>query len=55
MSQPKFVAVLRIPIYADTEAEAVERIMPYVRDMRVQVEPVVIEAADLREFDRDEC
>ena len=36
MVQPQFVAVIRVPVFADTEDEARSCIDPYVRDMRVE-------------------
>lgn len=38
MDDPKYVAIIRVPVYADSEAQARERIDPYVRNMQVESE-----------------
>jgi hypothetical protein len=42
-SQPAFMAIIKLPVYASDEEEARKLIEPYVAEMRVHVASVTIE------------
>lgn len=53
MSDPKYVAIIRVPVYANDEAEALARITPYVRDMQVEADVEIRNASDHAIIDID--